>query len=49
MLLLDLLSISLRVGVDPRLTVLQGIHDLFLLLFIQLLTEALVLTGSLDG
>merc|ERR1712176_877720 len=41
-LLLDLLGIRLRIRVHPGLAILQGIHDLLLLLRIHLLTQALV-------
>merc|ERR1711966_98815 len=47
-LLLHFLGISLRIGVNPGLSILQRIHDLLLLLFIQLFAETLVLTRSLD-
>merc|ERR1719183_1919264 len=47
-LLFHFLSISLRIGVDPRLTILQCVHDLLLLLLIQLFTETLVLTRSFN-
>merc|ERR1719433_1443958 len=47
--LLDLLRICLRVGVQPGLAVLQGVHDLFLLVGVHLLAEALVLTRPLCG
>merc|ERR1712072_236004 len=47
-LLLDLLCISFRIGIKPRLTVLQCVHNLFLFLGIQLLAETLVLTRSLN-
>merc|ERR1712217_747201 len=46
-LFLDLLGICLRIGVQPRLTIFQSIHNLFLLLFVQLLTEALVVARAL--
>merc|ERR1719329_1881324 len=48
-LFLHFLRISLRIGVDPRLTILQCVHDLLLLLFIQLFTETLVLTRSFNS
>merc|ERR1719433_499528 len=48
-LLLDLLRIGLRIGVQPGLAVLEGVHDLFLLVGVHLLAEALVLTGPLCG
>merc|ERR1711937_232483 len=46
-LLLDLLGIGLRIRVNPRLPVLDGVHDFLLLVLIELLTEALVIAGAL--
>merc|ERR1712046_67053 len=48
MLLLDLLCVCLGIGIYPRLSILQRVHDLLLFLGIQLLTETLVLTRSLN-
>merc|ERR1712129_360077 len=48
-LFLNFLCISLRIGVNPRLAILQCIHNLLLLLGVELLTETLVLARSLDG
>merc|ERR1712187_174050 len=48
-LLLDLLRISLRVRVHPRLAVLESVHDLLLLVGVHLLAEALVVAGALRG
>mmetsp|Transcript_109647 Transcript_109647/g.340299 ORF Transcript_109647/g.340299 Transcript_109647/m.340299 type:complete len:677 (+) Transcript_109647:253-2283(+) len=45
-LLFDLLRICLWVRVHPRLAVLERIHDLFLLVSVHLLAEALVLAGA---
>merc|ERR1712204_60468 len=45
-LLFDLLCISLRVRVNPRLTILQSTHNFLLLLRVKLFTETLVLTRS---
>merc|ERR1719193_409864 len=47
--LLDLLGVGLRIRIQPRLAVLQRVHDLLLLLGIHLLAEALVLAGALRG
>merc|ERR1719218_277215 len=49
LLLLDLLGICLRVGVQPRLTVLDSIHDLLFLLRIELLAETLVVSRALGS
>merc|ERR1712187_541990 len=46
-LLLDLLSIGLRVRVEPGLAILQRIHDFLLLLRIHLLAQALVVARPL--
>merc|ERR1719428_314731 len=46
-LVLDLLGICLRVRVQPLLAILERILDLLLLIRIQLLTQALVLTRTL--
>merc|ERR1719498_1072713 len=48
-LLLDLLGIGLRIGVYPRLPMLDRIHDFLLLVLVQLLTETLVVTRALRG
>merc|ERR1712151_1451804 len=48
-LLLDLLSVRLRIRVQPGLALLQGIHDLLLLLRVHLLAQTLVLTRPLRG
>merc|ERR1711862_355998 len=48
-LLFDFFGVSLGVGVDPRLTVLQCVHDLLLLIRIQLLTEAFVVPGAFNS
>merc|ERR1719401_1576482 len=48
-LLLDLLCISLRVRVHPRLAVLESVHDLLFLVGVHLLAEALVVAGALSG
>merc|ERR1719440_463597 len=48
-LLLDLLSIGLWVGVNPGLAVLEGIKDHLLLIGVHLLAEALVVPGGLSG
>merc|ERR1719171_2716986 len=48
-LVLDLLSICLRVRVQPLLAVLERILDLLLLVRVQLLTQALVFTRTLHG
>merc|ERR1719215_2096746 len=48
-LLLDLLSIRLRVGVQPGLTILQRVQDLLLLVGVHLLAQALVVTRALGG
>merc|ERR1712113_1316045 len=45
-LLFDLLCIRLRVRVEPRLAILQCIHDLFFLVRIHLLAQAFVLTRA---
>mmetsp|Transcript_105074 Transcript_105074/g.336267 ORF Transcript_105074/g.336267 Transcript_105074/m.336267 type:complete len:155 (-) Transcript_105074:726-1190(-) len=45
---LDLLGIRLRVGVQPRLAVLERVKDLLLLLGIHLLGQALVVTRALS-
>merc|ERR1712176_435321 len=45
-LLFDLLCISLRVRVNPRLAILQSIHNFLFLLRVKLLTETLVPTRS---
>merc|ERR1719272_387294 len=45
--LLDFFGVGFRIGVKPGLTILESIHNLLLLLFIELLTQALVFTGSL--
>merc|ERR1712003_458523 len=42
-LLLDLFRVCLWVRVEPRLTVLESIHDLLLLLGVELLAQTLVL------
>merc|ERR1712051_1040063 len=47
--LLDLLGVCLRVGVQPRLAILEGIHNLLLLFGIQLFAQALIITGALCG
>merc|ERR1712203_1279467 len=41
-LFLDLLSVSLRVRIQPRLTILESIHYLFLLVVVHLFAEAFV-------
>merc|ERR1712048_1549057 len=46
-LLLYLLGVRLRVRVQPRLPILEGIHDFLLLLGIHLLAEALVVPRTL--
>merc|ERR1712066_110044 len=46
-LLLNLLRIRLGIGIEPRLTVLEGIHDLLFLLLVHLLAEALVFARTL--
>merc|ERR1719253_1604707 len=48
-LLLDLLGVRLRVGVQPGLAILERIHDLLLLLGVHLLAKALVVAGTLSG
>merc|ERR1712129_43942 len=48
-LLLHFLSISLGVGVHPRLAIFQCIHDLLLLLEVKLFTEAFVLSRPLHS
>merc|ERR1719197_2257577 len=48
-LFLDLLCISLRIRVQPRLPILDRIHDFLLLVLVQLLTEALVVARTLGG
>merc|ERR1711988_783367 len=45
-LLLHFFCIGLWVGIDPRLAILECIHDLLLLLGFKLFAETLVLTGS---
>mmetsp|Transcript_65145 Transcript_65145/g.169278 ORF Transcript_65145/g.169278 Transcript_65145/m.169278 type:complete len:661 (-) Transcript_65145:54-2036(-) len=47
-LLLDLLGIRLRVRVQPGLAILEGVHDLLLLLLVHLLAQALVLARPLS-
>mmetsp|Transcript_33185 Transcript_33185/g.71526 ORF Transcript_33185/g.71526 Transcript_33185/m.71526 type:complete len:234 (+) Transcript_33185:141-842(+) len=49
MLLLDFLCISLWVGIQPRLTILEGIQNLLLLIGIHLFTETLVVSGAFGG
>mmetsp|Transcript_115876 Transcript_115876/g.188776 ORF Transcript_115876/g.188776 Transcript_115876/m.188776 type:complete len:246 (-) Transcript_115876:1105-1842(-) len=46
--LFDLFCICLRIGIDPRLTILQGIHDLLFLLRLELFTESLVIARALN-
>merc|ERR1711985_198380 len=46
-LFLDLLGICFRIRVHPRLAVFDGIHDLLLLLRVELLAKALVVTRAL--
>merc|ERR1712070_1023658 len=48
-LLLHLLGISLWVRLDPLLTLLDSLHDLLLLLLLELLAQALVVTATLSG
>merc|ERR1719281_2410082 len=48
-LLLHLLGVGLGVRLQPLLTLLDGLHDLLLLLLLKLLAQALVVTGSLGG
>merc|ERR1712066_741196 len=42
-LLLDLFRVCLWIRVQPRLTILEGIHNLLLFLFVELLAQTLVL------
>merc|ERR1712050_305451 len=48
MFLFDLLRISLRVRVEPRLTVFQCIKNLFLFVRIHLLAQTFILTRTLS-
>merc|ERR1719506_1930897 len=48
LLLLDLLSVGLRVAREPVLPILDGIIDGLLLILVHLLTEALVVAGPLN-
>merc|ERR1712050_385778 len=45
-LFLDLIGIGLGIGVKPGLPILQGVHDFFLLLFVHLLAQSLVLARA---
>merc|ERR1712050_739610 len=45
-LFLDLIGIGLGIGVKPGLSILQGVHDFFLLLFVHLLAQSLVLARA---
>merc|ERR1712051_721386 len=47
--LLYLLGVCLRVGIQPRLAVLEGIHNLLFLFGIQLFAQALIITGAFCG
>merc|ERR1711972_1306429 len=49
MLLFDFFSICFGVRIQPRLTILEGVHNLFLLIIIHLLTQAFVFTRSFRG
>merc|ERR1711970_1192341 len=49
LLFLDFFCVCLRVGIQPRLTILQGLHDLFLLIIVELLAETFVVTRSFSG
>merc|ERR550537_1407342 len=49
LLLLDLLRLRLGVRIEPGLAVLDGVHDLLLLLVVQLLAQSLVVPGALGG
>merc|ERR1712048_425869 len=45
-LFLDLLSIRFWIGIKPRLTILERIHDLLLLFRFQFLAKSFVVTGA---
>merc|ERR1712193_221155 len=48
-LFLDLLGICFRIRVHPRLPIFDGVHDLFLLLRVELLAQALVVTRAFSS